>query len=104
MKENETALNEQTGKHFADFSEELVQREKVDIFTVVTIQDKGSFVAFGNAMLTQMMDRDTCIGMIHNKDWELIGSWTMLLNSVNKSLEERFQIETNEKESDEEPF
>ena len=100
MKENETALNEQTGKHFADFSEELVQREKVDIFTVVTVKDKGSFVAFGNAMLTEMMDRDICISMIHDRAWELIGSWTMLLNSVNKSLEERFQIEVNETDSE----
>ena len=100
MKENEKALNEQTGKHFADFSEELVQREKVDLFTVVTVKDKGSFIAFGNVMLTEMMDKETCIRMIHDRDWDLIGSWTMLLNSVNKSLEERFQINLNVNDND----
>ena len=51
MKKNEKALNEQTGNLFVDVTEELVHREKVDIFTVVTVKDKGSFVAFGNAML-----------------------------------------------------
>lgn len=100
MKENESVLNDQTGNMFVDVDEQLVEREKVDVFTVVTVKDKGSFVAFGNAMLTQFMDKETCIGMIHDRDWELIASWTMLLNSVNKSLDERLAEHVQKTEQD----
>ena len=52
-------------------------------------------------MLTEMMEREKCISMIHDKSWELIGSWTMLLNSVNKSLKDRIQFEFNEEDNEE---
>lgn len=64
-----------------NFSEELVMREAVERtdFTIVTVADKGSFIAAGQNMLTDFMTEDECRQMIENKDWKLIASWVMVL-------------------------
>ena len=96
MKKKEMELNNQTGGKFLDTSSELVQREEHTPFTVVTMEGKGSFIAFGNIMLTEITTKKRCIEMLETRDWNLIGAFTMVLNSANKSLEERFNEKANQ--------
>jgi len=100
MKENESVLNDQTGNLFVDLNEQLIERESYDEFTLVTVKDKGTFIAFGNAMLTEFTTKENCKQMIDKRAWTLIAAWTMLLNSVNKSLDERLQEHFKEREQD----
>ena len=100
MKENESVLNDQTGNLFVDLNEQLIERESYDEFTLVTVKDKGTFIAFRNAMLTEFTTKENCKQMIDKRAWTLIAAWTMLLNSVNKSLDERLQEHFKEREQD----
>ena len=96
MKKKEMELNNQTGGNFLDTASELVQREEHEPFTVVTMEGKGSFIAFGNIMLTEITTKERCIEMIRTRDWDLIGAWTLILNSAKISLEERFNEKANQ--------
>ena len=96
MKKKEMELNNQTGGKLLDKSSELVQREEHEPFTVVTIEGKGSFIAFGNIMLTPITTKERCIEMIERRDWDLIGAWTLILNSAKISLEERLNEKANQ--------
>ena len=96
MKKKEMELNNQTGGKFLDTSSELVQREEHKPFIVVTMEGKGSFIAFGNFKLTEITTKERCIEMIETRDWDLIASWTLLLISANKSLMLRFNEEEDQ--------
>ena len=96
MKKKEMELNNQTGGKFLDTSSELVQREEHEPFTVVTMEGKGSFIAFGNIMLTQITTKERCIEMLETRDWDLIGAWSIVLNSANKSLEKKLNEKANQ--------
>ena len=97
MKQNESVLNDQTGNNFVEASSELVKREDIPPFTVVTIQEKGSFIAFGQVMLTDFQSEEKCKEDIEKRDWNLIASFSMLLASANKSLVDK--LVNNEKEN-----
>ena len=47
-----------------------------------------------------LSDEENCKQMIDKRAWTLIAAWTMLLNSVNKSLDERLQEHFKEREQD----
>ena len=96
MKKKEMELNNQTGGKFLDTSSELIQREEHKPFIVVTIEEKGSFIAFGNFKLSEITTKERCIEMIETRDWDLIGAWTMILNSAKISLEERLNEKANQ--------
>ena len=81
----------QTGNLFVDLNEQLIERESYDEFTLVTVKDKGTFIAFGNATLTEFTTKENCKQMIDKRAWTLIAAWTMLLNSVTQ-LSEKYYI------------
>lgn len=80
MKEQEEILNDQTGNKLITESYELVQREDVDIFTIVTTE-KGSFIAIGQSRLTDYTSIDICRKWIEEKNWILIFSLVSLIIS-----------------------
>lgn len=74
-------LAAEIGGQVRNFSEELIMREEVEgtDFTLVTVADKGTFVAAGQNMLTDFMPEDEARRLIESRDWKLLSNWIVAL-------------------------
>jgi len=72
--QSELTMDVEKMKQNKDLSSELLKvKHMVNTpFTIVTAEDMGSFVAMGNARLTEYMSMEECQSMVIEKDWQLI--------------------------------
>ena len=61
-------------------SSKMIEREKVEgtMFDVITMEE-GSFVALGENRVTDYQEKEKCIEMVKDKDWQLIEQMCILI-------------------------
>ena len=71
-------------------SSKMIEREKVEgtMFDVITME-QGSFVALGENRVTDYQEKEKCIEMVKDKDWQLIEQMCILI--CNYKLKENKQ-------------
>lgn len=89
MKNKEQELNGQIGGTLVDKKEQLIQQEEIPHtpFTLVTVLDKGSFIALGNMRLTDYLPtKEHAIDVITEESWDFLLS---VIIAIVKTIEDK---------------
>lgn len=85
MKEQESILNDQVGGTLVDKNEQLIETEIIEgtPFALITIKDRGSFIALGRGRITDYYDSKE-----EAKDQINVNDWYFLLSVIYCMLKE----------------
>lgn len=75
MHEQESILNDQVGGTLVDKKEQLIESEMIKDtpFTLVTVKDRGSFIALGQGRITDYYDNpEEAKQQININDWYFV--------------------------------
>lgn len=73
------------------YGTELVKMERIEEtpFTLVTIEDKGSFIAIGEKRVSDFKEsKEELIELINGKSWELIVATIGVINGMYNEIKE----------------